>query len=405
MLSDVPVVLMLVGLAAYAVLAGADFGAGFWTLVPAGGRCDAEATRRHARHAMGPVWEANHVWLIFVLVVCWTCYPEAFASITSSLAAPLLLAAIGIIFRGATYALRGQLDDSSSSRRRGVETVFSLSCILTLFALGTVVGAIASGRVPVGNAKGDVVTSWLNPTSITIGILAVVTGVYLAAVYLAADARRLGEPALASDFRARALIAGVVAGAAALAALPVVHSDATLIWDGLTHGAGLAMVIVSAVAGVTTLALVARLRYELARVGAAIAVAAIIAGWAAAQEPTFLPGLTIQQAAAGRSTLIATIVAVAIGSVVLVPALVLLFGLFLHGWFDRSPDETPLQAGSAGAVGRQTAAAIALMGGLAGTGLLVFADNGWLKTLGVACLVACAISMFVLAATTDEPVL
>jgi cytochrome bd ubiquinol oxidase subunit II len=401
-LSDVPVVLMLVGLAAYAVLAGADFGAGFWTLVPAGGRCDAEATRRHARHAMGPVWEANHVWLIFVLVVCWTCYPEAFASITSTLAAPLLLAAIGIIFRDATYALRGQLDDSP--RRRGVETVFSLSCILTPFALGIVVGAIASGRVSVGNAKGDLITSWLNPTSITIGILAVVTGVYLAAVYLAADARRLGEPALASDFRARALIVGVVAGAAALAALPVVHSDATLIWDGLTHGAGLAMVIVSAVAGVTTLALVARSRYEFARVGAAIAVAAIIAGWAAAQEPTFLPGLTIQQAAAGRSTLIATIVAVAIGSVVLVPSLVLLFGLFLHGRFDRPPDETPPQASAVGAPGRQTAAAIALIGGLAGTGLLVFADNGWLKTLGVACLVACAISTFVLAATADEPV-
>src|SRR5262249_38023872 len=164
---------MLIGLAAYAVLAGADFGAGFWTLVPGGGRCDAEATRDHARHAIGPVWEANHVWLIFVLVVCWTCYPQAFASITSTLAAPLLLAATGIIFRGATYALRGQLDDSSSPRRL-VETAFALSCILTPFALGTVVGGIASGRVPVGNARGNLVTSWLNPTSITIGVLAVV---------------------------------------------------------------------------------------------------------------------------------------------------------------------------------------------------------------------------------------
>jgi cytochrome d ubiquinol oxidase subunit II len=336
-------------------------------------------------------------------VVCWTCYPEAFASITSSLAAPLLLAAIGIIFRGATYALRGQLDDSSP-RRRSVEIAFALSCILTPFALGTVVGAIASGRVPVGNAEGDVVTSWLNPTSIAIGVLAVVTGVYLAAVYLSADARRLGEPAMASDFRARALIVGVVAGAVALGALPVVHSDATLIWDGLTHGAGLAMVIVSAVAGVTTLALVARLRYELARVSAALAVAAIIAGWAAAQEPTFLPGLTIQQAAAGRSTLIATIVAVAVGLVVLVPALVLLFGLFLHGQFDRPPDEASPQARAVGAPGRQTATAIALIGGLAGTGLLVLADNGWLKALGVASLVACAISTFVLATTTEESV-
>src|SRR5262249_5750974 len=166
--------------------------------------------------------------------------------ITSTLAIPLLLAAIGIIFRGATYALRGQLDDAPG--RRGVETVFALSCVLTPFALGTVVGAIASGRVPVGNAQGDLVTSWLNPTSIMIGLLAVVTGIYLAAVYLAADAERLGEPVLASDFRTRALVVGVVAGAVALGALPVVRSDATMIWDGLTQGAGLAMVVLSAVA-------------------------------------------------------------------------------------------------------------------------------------------------------------
>ena len=401
MLSDVPVVLMLVGLAAYAVLAGADFGAGFWTMLPGGGRGDAEATRSHARHAMGPVWEANHVWLIFVFVVCWTCYPEAFASITSSLAAPLLLAAIGIIFRGATYALRGQLDDASP-RRRTVETVFALSCILTPFALGTVVGAIASGRVPVGNAKGDVVTSWLNPTSITTGVLAVVTGVYLAAVYLAADARRVDEPILAADFRVRALIVGVVAGAVALAALPVVRNDATLIWDGLTHGAGLAMVIVSAIVGLTTLVLVTGRHYELARVSAALAVAAIIAGWAVAQAPTFLPGLTIQQAAAGRSTLAATIVAVAIGLVILVPALVLLFWLFLGGHFDRTPDETMPSTREVAGPARRATTAIALSGAVAGTVLLVFADNGWLKAGGVAGLVICAVSTFVL--TADESV-
>jgi cytochrome d ubiquinol oxidase subunit II len=392
---------MLVGLAAYAVLAGADFGAGFWTLIPGGGRADAETTRRHARHAMGPVWEANHVWLIFVLVVCWTCYPEAFSSITSTLAAPLLLAAIGIILRGATYVLRGQLDDSPG--RRAVETVFGLSSILTPFALGTVVGAIASGRVPVGNAKGDLVTSWLNPTSIVIGILAVVTGVYLAAVYLAADARRLGKPVLGTDFRVRALITGIVAGALALGALPVVHSDADLIWNGVTHGAGLAMVVVSGLAGIAALGLVVRSRFELARAAAALAVAAIIAGWAAAQEPTFLPGLTIEQAAAGRSTLIATIVAVAVGAVVLVPSLVLLFALFLRGGFDRPPDETPLPAIPGREPGRTAAAAIAVSGGVAGTALLVLAENGWLKALGVACLSACAVSTFVLAATSEEP--
>src|SRR5690348_2476752 len=177
-LPDIPVVLMLVGLAAYTVLAGADFGAGFWTLLPGGGRASAPATRDHARHAMGSVWEANHVWLIFVLVVCWTAYPVAFASITSTLSVPLFIAAVGVILRGASYALRGQLD--SSSGRRAVECVFALSSIMTPFALGTVVGAIASGRVPVGNARGDMFGSWLNPTSLVIGTLAIATSSYLA---------------------------------------------------------------------------------------------------------------------------------------------------------------------------------------------------------------------------------
>src|SRR5580704_18314476 len=142
---------------AYTVLAGADFGAGLWTLLAVGGSAGARRIRDEARHAMGPVWEANHVWLIFVLVVCWTAYPVAFGSIASTLSAPLLIAAIGIILRGAAYALRGQ------GESRAAENLFAVSSVLTPFALGTVVGAIATGRVPVGNAAGNLVTSWLNP--------------------------------------------------------------------------------------------------------------------------------------------------------------------------------------------------------------------------------------------------
>jgi cytochrome d ubiquinol oxidase subunit II len=331
MLADVPIVLILLGLAAYAVLAGADFGAGFWTLFSGGGRAGQAETREHAHHAMGPVWEANHVWLIFVLVVCWTAYPVAFGSIMSTLSIPLFIAALGIIFRGATYALRGQLEDSPG--QRVVDRVFALSSILTPFALGTVVGGIAAGRVPVGNAKGDFLSSWLNPTSILIGALTVAFSSYLAAVYLAADAHRLGERALERDFRARALAAGVVAGAFAFAGLLVVREDARSLWNGLTGGAGLAMVCVSAAAGVLTLALVLRSRFGLARASAALAVAAIVAGWAAAQEPRFLPGLTIDQAAAGRSTLITIVVAVAAGGAVVLPSLALLFHLLLRGQF------------------------------------------------------------------------
>jgi len=166
---------------------------------------------------MGPVWEANHVWLIFVLVVCWTAYPTAFASIASTLAIPLFIAGIGIVFRGTAYALRS--GTANAEEQRMVEVAFAASSILTPFALGAVIGGIASGRVPVGNAKGDLVTSWLNPMSITLGALAVATAAYLAAVYLAADAVRVGRPELAEAFRVRALVMAVVAVIMVLAQL------------------------------------------------------------------------------------------------------------------------------------------------------------------------------------------
>src|SRR5579859_7691344 len=219
MLADVPMVFILIGITAYTVLSGADFGAGLWTPLPFGGRAGAAATRDHTRHSIGPVWEANHVWLIFVLVVGWTAYPVAFGSIASTLAVPLLIAAIGIIFRGAAYALRGQ------GASRAAENLFAVSSVLTPFALGTAVGAIATGRVPVGNAAGNEVTAWLNPPSVLIGALAVAFSGYLAAVYLAADSVRYGEPDLAAGFRQRALLAGLVSGALALAGVLVMRGS------------------------------------------------------------------------------------------------------------------------------------------------------------------------------------
>ena len=252
-LAEVPAVLMIVGLIAYAVLAGADFGAGFWQLF-SGSSPHARRVKDHAHHSMGPVWEANHVWLIFVLVVAWTAYPEAFGSIASTLAAPLFIAAIGIIMRGTAYALRS--GTVSAREQRAAETVLGVSSILTPFALGAAIGGIASGRVPVGNAQGDMFDSWLNPTSLAIGAIAVATAAYLAAVYLAADAARARDDELVGAYRVRALGAGVVTGAIAIASLFVIRDDAEEIWDGLTSGAGLACVLVSVVAGAATLALV-----------------------------------------------------------------------------------------------------------------------------------------------------
>jgi cytochrome d ubiquinol oxidase subunit II len=304
-----------------------------------------------------------------------------------------------------------------------------------------VIGAIATGRVPVGNARGGLFSSWLNPVSVLAGVLAVAFSGYLAAVYLAADARRQSEQALVHDFRIRALAAGVVAGLLALAGLLVIRAEAPSLWHGLSSGLGLALVVVSALAGVVTMALVWIGRFGLARASAALAVAAVIAGWAAAQEPRVLPGLTVTQAAAGRATLIATIVGVAAGAVVLVPSLALLYSLVLRGRLDTAVTEAasgapgvvrsgpePRGAGAAraprgrgaaraprgrgtarapqdgGAARSRLSGAFAVVTLVAGAGLLVFADAAWAHAVGVLALIACAVTVFALAAgpTGDE---
>jgi cytochrome d ubiquinol oxidase subunit II len=381
----VPLIFALIGLAFYTVLGGADFGAGFWQLTAGKGR-QAQAVREHAHAAMAPVWEANHVWLIFVLTVVWTAYPTAFGSIASTLSIPLFIAAVGIIFRGVAYALRA---GAASPRELSViDTVFSISSVLTPFALGTAVGGIASGRVPVGNAAGSQFSSWLNPTSLLVGVLAVTTAAYLAAIFLCADATKLDDQNLEARFRRRALGAGVVAGLIAIAGLGVVAADANRIFHRLTTGAGLAGLAVSLVAGVATLALVWRRQYELARYSGAVAVAAIIAGWALAQSPLFLPGLTIEAAAAPRTTLIALTVAVLGGAVILFPSLALLFRLDLTGRLGESGESVDLrptprlvQASRQGFLAR---AAIACL--IAGIGLLTVAETAWAHALGVVSL-------------------
>jgi cytochrome d ubiquinol oxidase subunit II len=341
MLPELCLVLMMLGLAAYAVLGGADFGAGFWDLT-AGGAERGARVRGMVKRSMGPVWEANHVWLIFVLVVFWTAFPTAFGSVMSTLGVPLLLAAAGIILRGGAFAVRGEAATIAEARAFGA--TFALASVLTPFFLGAALGGIASGRVPVGNAAGDALTSWWNPTSALIGVLAVATGAYLAAVYMAADSVRAGLPDLVKAFKARALGAGVVAGVLAVGGLFVVRDDAPALYDGLTSDGGLAMVIASAVCGVATLALVWRERFGWARVTAAGAVAAIVAGWALAQSPYLLPGeLTLEQAAAGDATLVVTLAGLGVGALVLVPSLFLLFRLTLRG--DLDPEFRPITAG------------------------------------------------------------
>ena len=390
-LAELPLLLALVGLAAYVVLGGADFGAGLWYMLLPGER--RRPLRDHTYHAMGPVWEANHVWLIFVLVVVWTAYPRAFGAIFSTLYVPLFAAAVGIILRGACYALRGAVTGPREERILG--TLFGASSLLTPLALGTAIGGIASARVPVGNAAGDALDSWLNPTSILIGVLAVAVSAYLAAVWLTADARRGGREHLVEAFRKRALATGAVAGAIALGGLLVLHADAERVYDGLTAGAGLAAVLVSVAAGAATMVFVARRRLEPARWSAAVAVGAIVAGWALAQQPQLLPGLTVEEAAASDATLVALLVSLAIGAVILIPSLALLFGLVLGGRFDEPPDEpgsltrTGQEVPATPAIERQpgrVAGVATVVCATLGVPLTFFSDAGIGLTLGVALL-------------------
>jgi cytochrome d ubiquinol oxidase subunit II len=397
-LYDVPLLFVLVGLTLYVVLGGADFGAGFWQLL-AGPR--GERVRDHAHDSIAPVWEANHVWLIFVLTVTWTAYPTAFGAIASTLCVPLFVAAVGIVMRGAAYALRSGAQ--TARERRRIDLVFALSSVIAPFAFGTVVGAIAARRVPPEVGLGGSLSSWTSPTSLIVGALAVATSAYLAAVFMAADAQRVeraseDERSLIEALRTRALLAGAVAGAIALGGLAVLHSDAHFLYVRLLHGGALAAVIVSALAGLTTLTLVAARRFETARYSAALAVAAIVAGWALAQRPVLLKGLTVQQAAAPHDTLVLVVIAVLAGAVVLFPSLALLFRLVLAGRLDheaggedRAGDlaaATPapplarlLSVSRAGLLGRAAAACL-----LAGFGLLTIAEASWAHTVGIVAL-------------------
>lgn len=244
----------------------------------------------------------------------------------STLYVPLTLAAFGVILRGSAFAFRKSVSEVSLKRLFGA--TFATSSVLTPFFLGTVAGAVASGRVPPGTARGDVVTSWLNPTSVLGGTLAVGVCAYLAAVYLCGDARRDGEHDLAEAFRARAIVTAVVVGLIATAGVAVLAVDAPKLFDGLT-GRALPLMVVSGVAGVASLVLLTRRDYTVARVTAAVAVTAVIWGWGVGQYPYLLePDYTVAEAAASNAALTPLLVTMVVAGVLVVPSLVLLFAMF-----------------------------------------------------------------------------
>jgi cytochrome d ubiquinol oxidase subunit II len=321
--------ILLLGGTFYALFGGADFGGGFWDLI-AGGAERGERPRALIQRSLTPVWEANHVWLIFVLVVLWTAFPPAFSAVMTTLYVPLALAALGIVLRGSGFAFRKAIEGLSGRRAAGA--TFAISSLLTPFFMGTVVGAIAAGNVPAAG-DGAPFSSWLQPLPLLTGAMFVATGAYLAAVFLIGDAHRAGEADLRSYFARRALAAAAVAGVAAAFGLVELHAEARYIFDRLTSE-GLPLVIVSALCGVGVLALViATLRRPAAsswllRPLAAGAVIAVVWGWGVAQFPYLLPtSLKITQAAAPPDTLATVIVVFIAAAILVLPALGLLYWL------------------------------------------------------------------------------
>jgi cytochrome bd ubiquinol oxidase subunit II len=314
---------LFAGVIAYAIFGGADFGSGFFDLTAGDARRGAEI-RMLVDHSIGPVWEANHVWLIYVLVIWWTGFPTAFAATMTTLILPLLFALLGIVLRGAGFGFRKFAETLGQARLFGV--IFATSSVVTPFFLGTVAGAIASGHVP-ADGHGDLWASWLNPTSLFGGVIAVSTCAFLAGTFLTADAERSGHLSLAAELRIRAIGVGIAAGAVVFAGLVPILNDAPTLSDGLT-GRAAPIVATSGIAGAASLWLLWTRRYGIARFAAVVAIGAVVSGWGIAQYPWLLVDeMTIDEAGGAPATLQGLLIVVGLAVVLVLPPLVYLFRL------------------------------------------------------------------------------
>jgi cytochrome d ubiquinol oxidase subunit II len=311
------------GVTLYALFGGADFGAGVWDLLAGSGE-RGKRVRGQIDRSIGPVWEANHVWLIFVLVVMWTGFPSLFSAVMSTLYIPLALAALGIVLRGSGFAFRHALPGPVE---RPASRVFGFSSVLTPFFMGTVVGAIASGEVPAGG-DGDPTGSWIGFLPLVTGGLFVAVAAYTAAVFLVRDSGAAGDDELRDYFARRALVVAVIAGAGAVLGVIALHADARYIYDGLTSWPGIALVLLSALCGTAALALLVAGRHRGLRVAAVGAGTAVIWGYFAAAFPYVLPtSLTISDAAGASATLTSVMVVFGAAALLVIPSLALLYAL------------------------------------------------------------------------------
>jgi cytochrome d ubiquinol oxidase subunit II len=335
--TELVALVLLLLIAAYACGGGADFGAGMWDLF-AGDKDRGARPRQLVDYAMAPVWEANNVWLVFILVVLWTGFPPVFEAVMSTLWVAITFAALGLVLRGAAFAIRKPTLRAAKRRRLGF--VFGVASLLTPFFLASALGGVASGRVPPGNGQGDRLTSWFNPTSVLFGLLALGATAFIAATLLVSDARRFGAPDMETYFRRRAGGAAAFLLLAMGVGLLVVHEDAETLYDGLTSGWGLAFAVVAALAILATGLLLYRGILRGTRLTAVAAITSLVLAWGFAQNPYALPtSLTLDEAAGDPSTM-KWLVAVTVVAVVLVgPALALLYRLDLADRLAADHDE------------------------------------------------------------------
>jgi cytochrome d ubiquinol oxidase subunit II len=323
--ADVVAALLWLSLTAYAVLAGADFGGGVWDLLAWGPRAGEQ--RQAIAAAMGPVWEANHVWLIFMVTALFTAFPSAFAVLGLALYLPFTLALFGIVLRGAAFAFRAHGREAVGSVSPwGV--VFGSASVVAPFFFGAAAAAVASGAIhaPQGRLTSGFTAGWTSPTALAIGLFAVAICGYLAATYLLVETE--DRPALHSDFRRRAVGASLASGLLALVALALAWWQAPQLFGSLT-GRGLPLFALALLNGPLALWAVWRSRPRVARVAVIAQVVLVLWAWALGQWPYLVPAdLTIATTAAPAGTLKALIVVVAIGMALLVPSLWLLFSVF-----------------------------------------------------------------------------
>ena len=303
----------LVGLIAYAIFGGADFGGGVWDALATGPRRAAQ--RRAIAHAMGPVWEANHVWLIFVIVLLFSCFPRAFSRYVDGLFVPLHLALVGITLRGAAFVFKKHAHDFHPRLQDALGVAFSASSVVTPALFGMCLGAVSTGDP----------SAWTSPLALATGLAAVSLCAYQAAVFLA----HATEGELAEDFRRRAIGASICVVLGSLATLPFLAPTAPHLFAGLTHGRGLVVFAAAIVSGAASLGALWTRRFAVARVASSAQVTALLGGWGLAQYPYALyPTLTLREAASPEPTLRFVLWTLPFGLALLAPSLWLLFRVF-----------------------------------------------------------------------------